>query len=134
MTPIIKRNILAYSLIVLGFGFAITFGYLDLNGLLPGSSVKSAREYQGQGFPIPDLEVSLIDGSEFNSLDHLGTPLVLNFWATWCAPCRLEMPLFEEIEQENRSSFNLLAINFDESEEQIKAYQQELRQFRKCLE
>ncbi len=44
------------------------------------------------GDPAPDFELATLDGDTFRLSDHRGRPVILNFWATWCAPCRVEMP------------------------------------------
>ena len=45
------------------------------------------------GRPAPDFEVTLIDGSKVTLASLRGQVVVLNFWATWCVPCRTELPL-----------------------------------------
>lgn len=55
------------------------------------------------GEPAPDAGFMLLDGGTFGVADHIATdgrPLVLNFWASWCAPCRAEMPEFSELSEE----------------------------------
>jgi thiol-disulfide isomerase/thioredoxin len=44
----------------------------------------------------PDFIVYDIDGNEVRLHDYLGKPIVLNFWASWCGPCQMEMPDFDE--------------------------------------
>jgi cytochrome c biogenesis protein CcmG/thiol:disulfide interchange protein DsbE len=47
----------------------------------------------------PDFSISLLDGTEFSLSEHLATdgrPILLNFWASWCFPCREEMPALDE--------------------------------------
>ena len=56
------------------------------------------------GEPAPDMSVALFDGtrfvmSEYRSTD--GRPLVLNLWASWCGPCRVEIPEFSRVAEEN---------------------------------
>jgi thiol-disulfide isomerase/thioredoxin len=48
----------------------------------------------------PDFTVFTADGDEVRLSDFRGTPVVLNFWASWCGPCRSEMPEFNKVSQE----------------------------------
>jgi peroxiredoxin len=45
--------------------------------------------------PAPDFTLTTLDGEEFTLSAQQGTPIVLNFWATWCGPCQNEMPALE---------------------------------------
>lgn len=48
----------------------------------------------------PDFNLNLFDGRTFTLSDHLardGRPVVMNFWASWCVPCRVEMPAFDAV-------------------------------------
>lgn len=50
--------------------------------------------------PAPDFTLDLFDGTRFALSDHLATdgrPVVMNFWASWCVPCREEMPAFDAV-------------------------------------
>lgn len=52
------------------------------------------------GDTAPDFTLRLLDGTRFVLSDHLaadGRPVVMNFWASWCVPCREEMPAFDEV-------------------------------------
>ena len=57
------------------------------------------------GEPAPDMSVTLFDGSRFVMSEYRSTdgrPLVLNLWASWCAPCRVEIPEFSRVAAENQ--------------------------------
>ena len=47
------------------------------------------------GERAPDFELTLIDGSKVRGSDLRGQVVVLNFWATWCGPCKIELPLLD---------------------------------------
>ncbi|HEY7874062.1 MAG TPA: TlpA disulfide reductase family protein [Actinomycetota bacterium] len=67
------------------------------------AAVKPADESSMVGREVPEFELELLDGSGTISSDDLrGGPVVINFWASWCLPCREEAPLFEEAWQEHR--------------------------------
>jgi thiol-disulfide isomerase/thioredoxin len=56
------------------------------------------------GEPAPDMSVALFDGSRFVMSEYRSTdgrPLVLNLWASWCGPCRVEIPEFSRVAEEN---------------------------------
>ena len=56
------------------------------------------------GEPAPDMSVALFGGSRFVMSEYRsadGRPLVLNLWASWCAPCRIEIPEFSRVAEEN---------------------------------
>lgn len=68
------------------------------------------------GFPAPDFNLVNLDGQEVQLSDFRGHPVVVNFWASWCPPCRAEMPAFQQIFSEYKDQgFVFLAINSQES-------------------
>lgn len=50
-----------------------------------------------EGFPAPDFELQTSDGSTLRLADLRGQPVILNFWASWCPPCRAEMPAIQAV-------------------------------------
>ncbi len=72
-------------------------------------------------FMAPDFTVYDRDGNTVRLSDFLGKPVVLNFWASWCGPCKMEMPDFEEVYNEYREDIHFLMINLtDGAQETMK--------------
>jgi peroxiredoxin len=68
-----------------------------------------------------------LDGDEVSLGDYSGQPVVLNFWATWCAPCRIEMPeLQNAFETYQDQDLVILAINAQEEAPQVRAFFEDL--------
>jgi peroxiredoxin len=65
-----------------------------------GSIVVVAPE---QRRPAPDVRGTTLDGSTFTLADHKGEVVVLNVWASWCAPCRAEAPTLAEVSTQMKS-------------------------------
>ena len=61
--------------------------------------------------PAPDFTVYDEAGNEVHLSDYLGKPVVVNFWASWCGPCRMEMPEFQEKHLELGGEVQFLMIN-----------------------
>ena len=53
-----------------------------------------------EGRPAPSVEAETLAGDRFRLADHRGTVVVVNVWATWCPPCRVEMPGFVDLQRE----------------------------------
>jgi thiol-disulfide isomerase/thioredoxin len=65
----------------------------------------------------PDISLPILDGGMFRLSQQLGKPVVVNFWATWCPPCRAELPTFEEVYKNHRSD-GLVIVGVDVAEPQ----------------
>ena len=63
------------------------------------------------GHPAPDFELASPDGEIYKLSDFKGQPVILNFWATWCGPCRAEFPEFQEAAVDNADSLVIIGIN-----------------------
>ena len=72
----------------------------------------------------PDLRLPDLDGHVWDLAQEQGRPVVLNFWATWCEPCRAEMQSFEVLQNQFRASgLKVVAINFKEGREPVQRFQ-----------
>ncbi|MCH8206275.1 MAG: TlpA family protein disulfide reductase [Chloroflexi bacterium] len=84
----------------------------------------SARTVErGSGLPVHDFELTLFDGQSLRLSDLRGKVVVLNFWASWCPPCRAEMPDFQEMWEEMRDEdVVFVGIALGESERSARAF------------
>jgi thiol-disulfide isomerase/thioredoxin len=77
--------------------------------------------------PAPDFTLEDIDAKKFSLKDYRGKVILLNFWATWCPPCRREMPSIERLNQNLKGKdFIVLAVNQMEDSDQVFTYTGEL--------
>lgn len=87
----------------------------------------AGRELLGQ--PAARVAMSTIDGGRFELGPQFGRrPVYLKFWATWCVPCRAQMPGFERDYERLKDRFDVVAINtgFNDDIEAVRAYQREM--------
>lgn len=68
---------------------------LGLLTLLTIAFLSADNGHPRQGDPAPDFSLTLLDGSEVSLSDLRGHVVVLNFWASWCSPCRTEAPVLQ---------------------------------------
>ncbi len=76
--------------------------------------------------PAPGFELVALSGETLRLEDFRGTPVLLNFWATWCGPCRLEMPAFQARFEQYGGELAVIAVNFDEPREDVQTFVDEL--------
>ena len=121
--------VLIVVLVVLLCGGATLYSLLkaDVEPEVPitGTKTQAAEQAGGGGAQAedaskaPDFKIYDEDGVQLTLADLEGKPSILNFWASWCGPCKSEMPLFDEMYQEFGSEVNFVMINLtDESETQ----------------
>jgi cytochrome c biogenesis protein CcmG/thiol:disulfide interchange protein DsbE len=69
---------------------------------------------------MPDYKASLLDGSEFSVANERGNVVFLNLWATWCGPCRYEIPELEKLHADHAAKkFKVVGVSVDEGGEQL---------------
>lgn len=65
------------------------------------------------GEKAPDFELKTLDGKTVKLSDYRGKKVILNFWATWCPPCKAEMPDIQKYYNEADDNVEILAVNID---------------------
>ncbi len=87
----------------------------------------SAKKSKMEGKPAPDFSIPTIDGKSFTLSDYRGKIVFLNFWATWCPPCKEEMPSMQKLHKHlEGTDFVMLTVSIDEKPELIEPYMKEL--------
>jgi cytochrome c biogenesis protein CcmG, thiol:disulfide interchange protein DsbE len=68
------------------------------------------------GAPAPDFSTKTLDGASVRLSQYRGKPVLLNFWATWCAPCHDEMPLIQRaLDAYKAQGLTVLAVDYQET-------------------
>ncbi len=81
------------------------------------------------GIPAPDFELERLDGGTVRLRDLRGKVVMLNFWATWCVPCREEMPLLAQIYRDyHPQGLEILGVNLTSQDDpaEVRRFVQEL--------
>lgn len=79
------------------------------------------------GFVAPDFTLDTLDGGAITLSDLRGQAVLVNFWASWCPPCRAEMPAIQRVYERYRDQgFTILAVDLQESDRQVTAFSSSL--------
>lgn len=80
--------------------------------------------------PLPQVQFQTLAGQPFNLADYRGKVVLLNFWATWCIPCREEIPVLNAMQQEFASTgLKIVGASLEDSSEGIQQYEQSVAKF-----
>jgi peroxiredoxin len=89
----------------------VTAGCNSKGSETPAAAVKGESSRK----PAPDFSLKDSDGRTVTLADYKGKVVLLNFWATWCGPCRIEIPWFADFEQKYKDrGFAVLGVSMDE--------------------
>lgn len=87
-----------------------------------GQSAAQGRESStafGIGLPAPDFALGDIHGRQVTLSEHIGKAVVVDFWATWCAPCRITMPHLQALAERYPDQLAILAISLDQEPQRV---------------
>jgi cytochrome c biogenesis protein CcmG/thiol:disulfide interchange protein DsbE len=101
-----RGSLLMAAVFVLGSAWI--FATRPVEGAVTGGAIPSPRE----GFAAPDVDLELLDGARVRLSDLRGQVVVLNVWASWCPPCRAEMPALQAL-HEQRAGQGVVVLGLD---------------------
>lgn len=115
------KTVLIFSIVVMGMYYVVSGLFLQTYSALTSSSKqeRSTNLHTGiqEGEKAPDFQLDTLEGEAIKLSDSKGKKVVLNFWATWCPPCKAEMPHVERFYQDQENNrVEILAVNLTTSE------------------
>lgn len=117
-----KKFILLFCLLLISGLLASGCASSPLSTSISDETLTSGAQI---GKPAPDFALLDLNGQPV-SLNSLGKPVLVNFWATWCPPCRYEMPFIQEIHEEwANKGLVVLAINVGENPSTVSDFVQD---------
>ncbi len=118
-----NRNPLALVVVAFVIALGIYIGYHKARR--PGAFLTS---HLTQSSPAPDFSLESLDGKTMRLSDFRGKAVLLNFWATWCGPCKIEMPWFVDLQKEYGSQgLQIVGVAMDDaSKEDIGKFAKEM--------
>jgi thiol-disulfide isomerase/thioredoxin len=131
MFPELMRRVLLLLFVIAGLGLVFWSGYHNLRARRTESQTASTAAAlvadQGtpsadspaitstlKGKPAPAFTLTDLDGKKVSLSDFKGHPMVVNFWATYCGPCKYEMPWLEEFSHKYADTgFKVIGVDYD---------------------
>ncbi len=114
---------LGVSALILALGWTTAWAQSRINY----KAISNLEPMKDQA-PTPDFTLSTPNGKKISLKDFRGKIVFLNFWASWCIPCREEMPSMEKLYQEFKDkNFVILAVNIQDRKQEALAFVKELK-------
>jgi cytochrome c biogenesis protein CcmG/thiol:disulfide interchange protein DsbE len=110
----VKRNIVIFLVLVVVITGMLVYG--RKRNTAAAKSGDKIAEGSFKGKPAPDFALQTLDGQTLKLSDLRGKAVVLNFWATWCSPCKAEMPWFVDFQKQYASDgLQIVGVAMDDS-------------------
>jgi peroxiredoxin len=111
----VKRNALVFVVLFVAVLAMLASGkYLERERARKHGPLKLVGDVQG--LPAPNFVLPTLDGSTIKLSDFRGKAVLLNFWATWCGPCKVEMPWFADLQKQyGKDGLVILGVAMDDS-------------------
>ena len=94
---------------------ACCIGFVVIGLICSQTPSALAQEGPSPGAPAPDWELTGLDGKTVKFSDFRGKVVILDFWATWCMPCRIEIPHFVELQKQyGDRGLAIIGVSLDE--------------------
>lgn len=126
--PTLLTAVLSLAALLGYAGYRLTLGTAepaaDAESVAAGEQ-EHAPEAAALANSLPDVLLSDINGAPISLTSYSGQPLLINFWATWCAPCRREIPLLKSFSGEN-DSITVLGIAIDDLDD-VQGYAEDMQ-------
>lgn len=116
-----KRSLLFILVIIIAITVALFVGKRFTKSGKNASSViasvlKPQDDGPANGAPAPDFTLKTLDGKDVTLSSLKGKAVMVNFWATWCEPCKIEMPWLVELQDKYRKDgFEIVGVAMDDS-------------------
>ena len=88
----------------------------------PAGSSADAGACLADAKPAKDFTLPTLDGKQLSLSSFKGKVVLLNFWATWCGPCKAEIPGFVELQQQYKNDLVVLGLSVDDPADKAKAF------------
>ena len=105
-----------YVLLSIIFVLVLAAAFLGYRLLTTIYSPEDTVEVSIQADAAPDFTVYDEDNNPVTLSEKIGTPIVLNFWATWCGPCQMEMPYFDAMARKYDGEISFMMINLTDGQ------------------
>jgi peroxiredoxin len=112
----VKRNAIVIVVVVAAVALML---FVGVRMARTKAGVVKMKPVGKNGSVAPDFQLKSLDGKQVRLSDFRGKAVLLNFWATWCAPCKIEMPWFVDLQKQYAAQgLQVIGVAMDDSGEQ----------------